>query len=85
MDERTKKAINLLGTLTRNFDIYALAGDRNGKSRQALNFALTGEKLPISQCGVNALTSRFYIACGITGSCIAAREESFVNYCKAVA
>jgi len=78
----TITAIQLLGTFSPHFDIYALAGDRNGKIRQALNLALTGEKLPISQCGVNALTSRFHMACGVTGSCIAAREDAFVNYCR---
>lgn len=82
MDEQTKNSIKLLGTLSPHFDIYALAGNRNSKSRQALMLALTGEKLPISKCGVNALTKQFYLACNIVGDCLASRETAFANLCK---
>jgi hypothetical protein len=37
------------------FDVWNLAGDANKSARVCLMFAITGNKLPISKCGVTAI------------------------------
>jgi len=37
------------------FDVWNLAGDANKSARVFLMFAITGNKLPIAKCGVNAI------------------------------
>jgi hypothetical protein len=47
--------------------------------------ALIGQKMPQSKSGVTAIRSAFYDAAGpaVSGDCEYAREESFVQWCRA--
>ena len=80
------EAIKLLGQMTGGrFDIYNLAGPYNAKNRVQIMAVLQGvKKVPQSKAGVNAIREAFYAVIQPEGNCIAAREDSFVEYCRAV-
>lgn len=60
MDRHQKIALQMLGEATRNTcDIYVLSGRGNRHLRQAIMWQLTGEKVPMSSCGVNAIAREF--------------------------
>ena len=65
----------LIGSLTGNtFDAWRIAGPSNTKNRQSVMLALTGNKLPIAKCGVNAIRAAMCAAAGINASTLAICE-----------
>ena len=46
-------------------DTWLLAGKHNAKKRQNLMLLITGLKLPVSKCGINAVNSALYKLAGI--------------------
>jgi len=59
-------------------DTSALSGPHNGKLRQRIMLAITGAKLPIAQCGVNALQAAALRYAGISataGTCSRDRDR----------
>jgi hypothetical protein len=80
-----REAVRLLGEWTRGrFDIWMLAGSHNAGNRAILLSHLLGLRQPQSKAGVNALRDSFYSALEVTGSCLAAKEDYFVETCRLV-
>lgn len=46
-----------------------IMGPHNRQNRQRLMLAITGEKRPVSKCGVTAIESEIWSALGITHGC----------------
>lgn len=84
--EPTIEAIRLLGIYTGGtFDIWSLAGHAKASCRAHIMRVLIGlERCPQSKAGVNALREAFYLAGGITGECLAEREENFLAWVREV-
>ena len=61
-------------------NLYGLAGAKNKHTRQMIMLELTGDKLPLAKCGINALLDRLYSISGVTGSCMAEREKNLSNW-----
>jgi hypothetical protein len=62
---------------------YGLTGDRNAELRRAVMLALTGERLPKSKCGINALLDAMLSAYGIVGTCPADRLDKLADAIRA--
>ena len=78
-----QNAIKLLGTYTAGrYDIWALAGPAKASCRAHIMSELLDRKTPQSKSGVNAIRAEFERQCGITGNCIAIREDNFRDYCR---
>jgi hypothetical protein len=81
----TITAIQMLGHNTAGrFDVWQLAGPRNGGRRARILSALTGTRQPQSKAGVTALRSAFYDVLGIIGDCEAERAENFRFVCTEI-
>ena len=80
--ENVSAALRLLHAATPYLDIFAVAGDRNRKLRQAILSRLTEEKVLAAKAGIGALETAFHAALGIEGDCIATRERAFVAAAK---
>jgi hypothetical protein len=83
--EPTIEAIRLLGVYTAGrFDIWLLAGQPKASCRAHIMSVLTGIKTPQRKAGVNALREAFYLAGGIEGDCLAAKEDNFLAWVREV-
>lgn len=79
------EAIRLLGAYTGGrFDIWLLAGGSKASCRAHVMSVLTGQRVPQSKAGVNAIRSAFYARLGVTGEYEAQREQNFVAICKGI-
>ncbi len=58
-------------------DVYFLSGPANKANRQAVMQVLTGIRLPVSRCGVNALWRGMIEVSSVTGNCLAHQERAF--------
>lgn len=69
---------------TRRLDVWEMAGPAGSDKRRQLMTILAGEKLPKSQCGINALRERLYQLSGVKvdGICQAAMQDAFVEWCN---
>lgn len=82
MTPNLSEAIHLLGIYTADrFDLWLLAGKQKASSRAHILSFLTGENVPQSKAGVNALRDAFYHAMDVTGETPAEREDCFVAAC----
>jgi len=52
-----------------------MSGNRNKELRRQVMLELTGEKLPLAKCGINAIYKTLCDAYNITTGCHAEREE----------
>lgn len=78
-------AIKTLKAYTRNFDIYALAGNTKASCRaHVMADLLDLPRVPQSKAGVTALRAEFYRQAGIQGDCERNLEHAFIAYCEAV-
>ena len=62
---------------------FGLTGDFNAEKRRAIMEAITGERLPKSKCGINALVPAMVAAYGVAGDCLAARLDNLAAAIKA--
>ena len=84
MNEDQMEALKLLGAATRGrYQIYEIAGPQNGKLRARIMTLLCGEKCPIAKSGVTRLRSTFYALAAVTGGCLAAKEDNFIEWAVA--
>ena len=81
MNELTE-AIKTLGKYSKWYDVRDLSGRQFVRVRQALMQTLTGQKLPQSKCGVNALEAEMYKQANITQNCRACMQDEFETFCK---
>lgn len=82
---RLREAVALLGYHTNGrYDVWALAGPVNAKSRSRIMSALLGLKTPIAKSGITAIRAEFYRLSEITGGCDAEREDNFVEFCRSL-
>jgi len=58
-----------------NGDCYSLSGPRNSKRRQEVIHILTGTKIPVSKCGVNAIRKALIEVSQVSGGCIAEQNK----------
>lgn len=76
MQENTKQAIALLGTMTGGFyDAYRLAGPSRSNDRQQIVSLAFGRKVPKANCGVNVIRQWLWDTVKPEGNCIAAMEH----------
>lgn len=79
----TAEAVRLLGVYTAGrFDVWVLAGNAKAGCRAHIMSALLGRRVPQSKSGVNAMREAFYNLANPAGDCPAAREKSFIAWCR---
>lgn len=84
MTDNLSEGIRLLGAYTAGrFDIWALAGSYKAGCRAHVMSGLMGRRVPQSKAGVTALQSAFYAQIKPAGDCSAARDDAFVEFCRA--
>ena len=78
LPKNVTNAIQLLkGALGKSETLFNLAGDGNAGIRAAILSELTGEKVPKSKAGINALEKALYKAIGIEEDTAAGKESAF--------
>ena len=82
-DNNTIDALRMLKARSPYFSIYGLAGPSNKSHRQAIMATLVGHRVPIAECGINAIERKFYSRFQPVGNCIAARERHFAELAAA--
>lgn len=79
----SKEAIRVLGAYTAGrFDLWILSGNPKARARAHIMSVLMDHDMPQSKSGINAMRETFYAKLGITGECLAEREEQFIKVCK---
>lgn len=64
-------------------DCYHLAGPHNARKRVAIMATLLGvAKVPQAKAGVNALRDEFWQRCGVTGDCIAHKDDRLATLAR---
>ena len=82
IDVELRGACRLLGVYTANrFDVWALAGPARASCRAHIASVLLGRKVPQAKAGVTMLRDELFTRSGVTGNCLAAREEAFIRLC----
>lgn len=58
-------------------DVGRLAGPANRQTRQAVLYAMTGQRIPVAKCGITVIQETAWRMLGITeaGGCTAERER----------
>jgi hypothetical protein len=78
-------SVALLSTYTAGtFDLSALMGPVRASCRAHIASVIDGKRVPQSKAGVTALRAAFYLMAEPVGDCLAAREGSFIAWCKRV-
>jgi len=63
------------------FDVWNLAGDANKSARVCIMFAITGNRIPTSKCGVNAIEKLLTTIIDVSkATCRANYKDIFKSY-----
>lgn len=77
--ENLREAIRLYGVYTAwQFTDFHLLGSAKASCRAHIMSALAGKRVPQSKSGINAMREALWPLMGVTGDCLAAREDDFI-------